>query len=190
MSEPDTENWQAVTDAIRERMRELEMSTAHLARESGLSESTVRYLGKSLSGHNKAALVALSGVLRWRYDHLTNILHNEPEKNVHIRVPTPTVFERVVHEEATSLRQQINSVAETVNAIKRELHRGATMDSQRLAQLDNPEDTRSATLTLRFPWSKRNHAPCQPSRWFALRPRGPLSAVGHGLSVPAGMVPP
>lgn len=66
-------------------MRELEMSTAHLARESGLSETTVRYIGQSLSGHNKSTLVALSGVLRWRYDYLVNVLHGEPEKNVHIK---------------------------------------------------------------------------------------------------------
>ena len=59
MAQEPAEDWAAVVDAIRKRMRELKMSTAHLARESGLSETTVRYIGQSLSGHNRSTLVAM-----------------------------------------------------------------------------------------------------------------------------------
>jgi hypothetical protein len=96
---PDAEDWAAVTGAIRRRMRELKLSTARLARESGLSETSVRYLGKPLSGHNRSTLVVLSAVLRWRYDHLVNILHGEPEKNVHIKRRTEDDIQRLMRDE-------------------------------------------------------------------------------------------
>jgi hypothetical protein len=80
VEQPPVEDWVAVVDAVRKRMRELKMSTAHLARESGLSETTVRYIGQSLSGHNRSTLVAMAAVLLWRYDYLVNILHGEPER--------------------------------------------------------------------------------------------------------------
>jgi len=121
VTEPETQDWAAVTDAIRKRMRELKYSTAHLARESGLSETTVRYLGKSLSGHNRSTLVALSAVLRWRYDHLVNILHGEPEKNVHIKRRTEDDIQRLLREEFTPVKEQLASLAETLNAINRKL---------------------------------------------------------------------
>ena len=75
------EDWAAVSVAIRKRMRELSMSMAHLARETGLSETTIRYIGNPASGHNKSTLVAISAVLRWRHDHLINVLRGEPDKN-------------------------------------------------------------------------------------------------------------
>jgi len=84
---PETGNWQAVGEAVRARRRELKMSTAELARLTGLSETTIRYLGATT--RSKASLVAISAVLRWRYDHLTNILRGQPEKNVHVRPPPP-----------------------------------------------------------------------------------------------------
>ena len=40
-------DWAAVGTVVRERMRELGMSTAELAREAGLSETTIRCLGQS-----------------------------------------------------------------------------------------------------------------------------------------------
>lgn len=67
-----------MADAVRERMRQLKMSTSQLARESGLSETTVRYLGRSPGGNNKSTLVALSAVLRWPHDHLPRVLRGEP----------------------------------------------------------------------------------------------------------------
>jgi hypothetical protein len=71
-------DWPAVGIAIRDRMRELETTTAQLARETGLSQTTIRYIGQPGSRKNKASLVAIAGVLRCRYDHLTNILHGHP----------------------------------------------------------------------------------------------------------------
>ncbi len=61
------------------------MPTAELARQTCLSETTIRSLGTA--ARNKSSLVAISAVLRWRYDHLINILNGQPEKNVHVRQP-------------------------------------------------------------------------------------------------------
>ena len=80
-------NWPAVQDAIRERMAQLRMSTAMLARETGLSETTIRYIGEPGRRHNRSSLVAISAVLGWRYDHLTNILRGEPSKSVPVKLP-------------------------------------------------------------------------------------------------------
>jgi hypothetical protein len=77
----DAEDWPAVVEAIRERMAKLKISTARLARETGLSETTVRYIGRTGRTHYKSNLVAISAVLGWRYDHLTNILRGEMRKN-------------------------------------------------------------------------------------------------------------
>jgi hypothetical protein len=111
------EDWGAVVDAIRKRMRELKMSTAHLARETGLSETTVRYIGQSLSGHNKSTLVAIAAVLRWRYDHLVNILHGEPEKNVHIKRRTEDDMQRLLRDEVSPVKEQLASLREIVQRV-------------------------------------------------------------------------
>jgi hypothetical protein len=101
-----------VGDAIRKRMRELKMSTAQLARETGLSETTIRYIGDPSSKHNRASLVAISAVLRWRYDYLLNILRGEPEKNVIIRRPIEASLERLLHAELGSAKEEIEVTLE------------------------------------------------------------------------------
>lgn len=115
------EDWVAVVDAIRKRMRELKMSTAHLARETGLSETTVRYIGQSLSGHNKSTLVAIAAVLRWRYDYLVNILQGEPEKNVHIKRRTEDDMQRLLRDEFTPVKEQLASLQEIVQTVDTKL---------------------------------------------------------------------
>jgi hypothetical protein len=119
---PD-EDWAAVVTAIRARMRELKVSTAYLARESGLSETTVRYLGQSLNGHNRSTLVALSAVLRWRWDHLTNVLNGEPEKNVHIKRRTEDDIQRLMREEFAPVKEDLAALARTVEAVSTRLDR-------------------------------------------------------------------
>jgi hypothetical protein len=114
LTEPEAGDWPAVREAVRARLGELTMSTAELARLTCLSETTIRYLGTA--PRNKSSLVAMSAVLRWRYDHLTNILNGHPEKNVHIRPPPLATLERIVHEELGSLRQQVRSLAEALTA--------------------------------------------------------------------------
>jgi hypothetical protein len=119
----DAEDWTAVDDAIRKRMRELKMSTAHLARETGLSETTIRYIGKPTGGHNKAPLVAIAAVLRWRYDHLINILRGEPEKNVIIRRPAEANMQRLLREEVTPLKEELSRLREVIQGMAENLNK-------------------------------------------------------------------
>jgi hypothetical protein len=115
------EDWAAVGDAIRKRMRELKMSTAKLARETGLSETTIRYIGQSANGHHKSALVAISAVLRWRYDHLMNILHGEPHKNAPPGSQTETRLERVLHAEVGRVKDEMAGLKNIVHGIDQKI---------------------------------------------------------------------
>jgi transposase len=111
------ENWAAVDDAIRERLRELRMSKTGLARETGLSETTIRYLGRSQNGHYKPALIAISVVLRWRRDYLVNILRGQPEKNVSVKPPGMASLERLLHAEVAPLKDDLARLGETIHAM-------------------------------------------------------------------------
>jgi hypothetical protein len=91
------EDWVSVGNAIRERMLELKISLAELARETDLSETTIRYIGNPAIKHNKGNLRGISAVLHWRHDYLTNILHGEPEKNVTSTRPIEVSLERLLH---------------------------------------------------------------------------------------------
>jgi len=114
---PSPEDWVTVGIAIRKRMHELKMSTAQLARETGLSETTIRYIGEPTSRHNRASLVAISAVLRWRYDYLINILRGEPEKNVIIRRPIEVNLERLLRTEMGSVKEEVAGLRELVERI-------------------------------------------------------------------------
>jgi hypothetical protein len=111
------EDWAAVSVAIRNRLRELNMSIAHLARETGLSETTIRYIGNPASGHNKSTLVAISAVLRWRYDHLINVLRGEPDKNA----PPPRLpesnLQRLLHDEVNPVKEELASLRDLVRGM-------------------------------------------------------------------------
>jgi hypothetical protein len=114
---PGAENWAAVGDAVRERLRELKMSKAMLARETGLSETTIRYIGRPENGHHKSALVVISAALRWRHDHLRNILRGQPEKNTPGKTATETSLERLLHAYLTPLNDEVAQLKELVLAI-------------------------------------------------------------------------
>lgn len=118
---PDPGDWAAVGDAIRKRMRELKMTTAQLARETGLSETTIRYIGGPQGGHNRSTLVAISAVLRWRYDYLINILRGEPEKNVIIRRPIEVNFERLLRAEVSTVKEEVAGLRDIVERIDKKI---------------------------------------------------------------------
>lgn len=135
---PGPEDWAAVGDAIRKRMRELKMSTAQLARETGLSETTIRYIGEPTSRRNKSSLVAISAVLRWRYDHLINILRGEPEKNVIIRRPAEVNLERLLRAEVSPMRQELAELASIISNM------GQKIDALFQERNPNPDHGESA----------------------------------------------
>jgi hypothetical protein len=131
------EDWAAVSVAIRKRMRELKMSTAHLARETGLSETTIRYIGNPASGHNKSTLVAISAVLRWRYNHLVNVLRGEPDKNVPGQRPGEANLQRLLRDEVNPVKEELGSLRDLVRSVDTKVD--LLISNQRTP--DSPQET-------------------------------------------------
>src|ERR1700722_13992663 len=107
---PLMDDWGAVGDAIRERMRELNISTAYLARETGLSKRTIRNFRRSSGRNSRSAMVAASAVLCWRHDHLLNVLHGEPHKNFVIQPPLERRLRQILQSEIGPLREEITAL--------------------------------------------------------------------------------
>jgi hypothetical protein len=118
---PSAENWAEVGDAVRERLRELKMSKVRLARETGLSETTIRYLGRTSHKHYRSALIAISVVLRWRHDHLTNILRGQPEKNTPANPLAGTSINRLLYAEVRPLKDEISRLKEITQAMDKKI---------------------------------------------------------------------
>lgn len=71
-------NWEAVHAAVRRLMRGLDMSTARLSRESGVSETTIRYLRRP-EKRQRSTLVALAAALGCQHDYLVDVLVGEAD---------------------------------------------------------------------------------------------------------------
>jgi hypothetical protein len=112
-------DWAAVGRAVTERLSGLHMSISYLARETGLSQTTIRYLGTPTRKHNKSTLVAISVVLGWRYDHLINILQGKPEKNIRdpSNSPLEAYFENLLRAEVGPMREEVAELVKAVNGM-------------------------------------------------------------------------
>lgn len=141
MSEDALEDgdWPAVGRAVTERMDERHLSISYVARESGLSQTTVRYLRNPQKKYNRSTLVAMSVVLGWHYNYLRNILHGEPEKNI----PKPgdsvmeAYFENLLHAEVGPMREEMTELIKTVNSMGKKID---AMFQRRLTNTDNGAD--------------------------------------------------
>jgi plasmid maintenance system antidote protein VapI len=118
---PRNEDWAAVGRAIRERMRELGISSTHLAQETGLSPTTIRHIGESANRRTKSTLVAISAVLDWRYDHLTNILHGEPQKNSSATSPLEPHFESLLRAEVGPVKEEVAGIRDIIHVIDKKI---------------------------------------------------------------------
>jgi hypothetical protein len=118
---PGNEDWAAVGRAIRERMRELGISSTHLAQETGLSPTTIRHIGEPTSRRTKSTLVAISAVLDWRYDHLTNILHGEPQKNSPASSPLEPNFENLLRAELGPVMEEVAGIRDIIHVIDKKI---------------------------------------------------------------------
>jgi hypothetical protein len=116
-------DWAAVHQAVTERLSELHMSLSYLARETGLSQTTIRYLGTPARKHNKSTLVAISAILGWRHDHLINVLHGEPEKNILTpgSSPVEAYFQNLLNAEVGPMREQVAELVKTVNGMAKRI---------------------------------------------------------------------
>jgi hypothetical protein len=115
------EDWVAVGRAVSERTLRLGVSIAYLARESGLSETTIRYIGDPARRNTKSTLVALSAVLGWRYDYLTNILHREPHDSVQFTSPVEAYFEKLLRAEVGPVKQEVAGIRDIVRTMDQKI---------------------------------------------------------------------
>jgi transcriptional regulator with XRE-family HTH domain len=119
---PGNEDWAAVGQAIRERMRERGMSATQLAQETGLSPMTIRHIGEPMTNRRtKSTLVAISAVLEWRYDHLTNILRGEPEKNLPVTSPLEPHFESLLRAEVGPVKEGVAGIRDIIHVIDKKI---------------------------------------------------------------------
>jgi hypothetical protein len=117
-------DWTAVGQAVSERLLELRMSASYLSRETGLSPTTIRALGKpSDSSHNQSTLVALSAVLGWRYDYLLNIVLRNPDKNIPRpdESPLEAYFENLLRAEVGPMREEVAELVKTINGMGKQI---------------------------------------------------------------------
>jgi transcriptional regulator with XRE-family HTH domain len=59
-------------------MTALQVSTAALARRTGLSETTIRYLARGTSPRQASTLAAVSAALGWPHGYLRSVADHEP----------------------------------------------------------------------------------------------------------------
>jgi hypothetical protein len=117
------EDWAAVDQAIKDRLRALRIPLAQLARESGVAENTIRYMAKETGG-TESPLVAIAAVLGWPLDYLRNILHGEPDKNVAVAAENPQSSESAMEAEFRKmLRTELGPVKKDVAALRVDVHR-------------------------------------------------------------------
>ena len=69
----------------------------------------------------QSTLVAISAVLGWRYDHLTNILHGEPEKNLPTTSPLEQHFENLLRAEVGPVKEEVAGIRDIIHVIDKKI---------------------------------------------------------------------
>lgn len=99
---PASCDWPAVDRAVMRLRAKHDLSVSALSRRSGVSETTIRYLGRA-EPHNRATLAALSGALSVRYGYLGDVAEGnaDPDDDQHY----PSLPDDSVREIIGSLRE-------------------------------------------------------------------------------------
>jgi transcriptional regulator with XRE-family HTH domain len=106
-------DWDAVAEAIRARMADLDMTQAELSQRAGVALMTVRELQNNLKPRRRSprTLAAVSEALGWPADHLTAILGGaEPED--------PDADDPVLAE-LDEIKEQLTAIASRLDAVER-----------------------------------------------------------------------
>jgi transcriptional regulator with XRE-family HTH domain len=107
-------DWAAVSDAIRNRMAELDITQRELAERSGVSVATVRQLQNNYGPRRRArhTLEDISKGLQWPAGHLEYVLDGEAPSSPQ---DSPTGWQA----EAAELRSLIANLAERLETLER-----------------------------------------------------------------------
>lgn len=106
---PEGGDWCAVHAAIRRLMERLDMSVARLSRESGVSETTIRYIRKP-EKRQRSTLVALAAALGCPYDYLVEVLKGEADPSAEPRPPADLSV-------LSSMRRQLDVMTRSLRSI-------------------------------------------------------------------------
>jgi hypothetical protein len=104
-------------------MSELRLSYAQLAQRTGLSETTIRYIGQPGTTRTRSVLVALSAVLGWQPDHLANILDGHPGSNA---PALQDALLETLNEKVGKLKTDLRAIETLVDRLRSEHRQGTT----------------------------------------------------------------
>jgi transcriptional regulator with XRE-family HTH domain len=111
-------DWDAVAEAIRARLVEIDMTQADLAARAGVALMTVRELQHNLQQRRRSprTLAAISEALGWPADQLARILEGEPADDPDAEDPVLAEFDAV--------REDLTAIVRRLDAIERRLGPG------------------------------------------------------------------
>lgn len=113
-----SKDWDAVAEAMKQRLAELDMTQAALVRQTGLAPMTVRELlfNEKPRKRSPRTLEAVSTALRWQADHLTTVLEGGTPRD------TPATEEHGdiarLTEEVADLRTRVAALEEDMRAVR------------------------------------------------------------------------
>lgn len=112
-----TNDWQAVGNALAERLDEQGMTMTELASRSGVSLTTVRELVHVLNTRRRQprTLVALSEALGWPADHLGRVLRGRGDPQMSMDDNRAI---KGLQEQIESLRADLNDVRERLAEVE------------------------------------------------------------------------
>ena len=108
-------DWDAVAEAIKARLVELDMTQTELATRAGVALMTVRELQHNLQPRRRSprTLATISEALGWPSDHITRILDGD-------QVADPDADDPVLAE-LDALRADVTALVHRIDAIERRL---------------------------------------------------------------------
>lgn len=93
------------------------MSIARLSRESGVSETTIRYIGRN-EKRQRSTLVALAAALGCQHDYLVDVLHGAADPELPPQsLADAADFRDLLRVEVESLRGRLDTLGKTIRSI-------------------------------------------------------------------------
>lgn len=106
------DNWDAVSDALRNRVAELGITQKELSARSGVSESTIRQLQNNYGPRrrNRRTLEDLSRGLSWPDDHLGNVLDGAATESAGSATATLRALVEEMRDDIAELRKRVEAL--------------------------------------------------------------------------------
>lgn len=114
---PESGDWEAVHACIHRQMKRLDMSLSRLSRESGISDTTIRYIGRP-EKRQRSTLVALAAALGWQHGYLADVLLGAADPRAPKPVQTDTAaIHSLLRAELDATNEKIEVIGETLFAV-------------------------------------------------------------------------